>query len=176
VRVAALSAAAAATGLLLAGCGNVTVDHRQVEQQLVGLVANQEPGASATASCPSGIVARRGASFRCSVRIDNDPVEYTVTVTTVNGSHYETAAAPSAAVVDTSQVAVAVRQQLGAPATVSCGRARFVQVPAGATLSCQVTVGSRHETLVVDDQGRFTFGGATRTTTTPSSPATLPGD
>jgi hypothetical protein len=177
VRAAGLLGCALAGAVALGGCGNVTVDHRQIEQQLVALVAGQEPGATASAACPAGIVARQGVAFRCTVRIDNDQVEYTVTVTAMHGSHYETSAAPSAAVVDTTQVASAVRQQIGSPVTVSCGKARFVQVPAGATLSCQVVAGGHTQTLVIDDQGRFTFGGnASTTTTAPNTPATLPGD
>lgn len=193
---AALGAATGAAGLtacafLLSACGGhaPTVDHRQIERQLLDTIKEQKPDVLATATCPSGLKAVKGASFECQLRLGADSVRYTVTVSNVHGGQYDADTRPTEPVLDTSVIASTVRTEAGgvpAGATVHCGSHRFVQLPVRGTVVCTVTLGGQTSTVaatITDEGGDVSLAsaaaGAVAGTTsapqpTPSAPPSTP--
>jgi len=162
--------ALAATGAAgLAGCQGTdpSVDHRQVERQLVSSVQEQKPGVATSAVCPQGLRARRGLTFECAVRVGGSEVRYTVTVSDVHGGQFDAETRPTEPVLDTTVIAATIRQDAGAESAgtvVSCGASRFVQLGVNGTLVCTVTRAAQISTVaatVTDDGGDVSLGPGT---------------
>lgn len=164
----------------LAGCQSPgpSVDHRQIERQLVSSVQEQKPGVATSAVCPQGLRAKRGLTFECTVRIGGNQVRYTVTVSDVHGGQFDAETRPTDPVLDTTVIAATIRQDAAAEtagAAVSCGANRFVQLAVNGTLTCTVTRASQTTTVaatVTDDGGDVSLGpgraGAQAGTTVPA--------
>jgi hypothetical protein len=165
----------------LAACGSSgTVSASRIEKQLVANILSQRPGLKVVATCPSGVKVKVGAKFGCGVVLAGDPVNYTITITAVAGSDYESDATPTQPIIDTDSVVLTVQKQEGAGAAVTCGPQRFVQLPVNTKFSCQVTKAGHTTALslvVSDTQGDVTVGGAGGpATTVPAVGGSLPGE
>ena len=173
MRRAGAALAAATVGLTacafgLAACGGhaPTVDHRQIERQLLDTIREQKPDVVATATCPPGLKAVKGASFECQLRLGSDSVRYTVTISNVHGGQYDADTRPTEPVLDTSVIASTVRTEAGgtpAGATVLCGSHRFVQLPVRGTVVCTVTQSGQTSAVaatITDDGGDVSLASA----------------
>jgi hypothetical protein len=194
----AVGLTACAFGLAACGGHAPTVDHRQIERQLLDTIKEQKPDVVATAACPPGLKAVKGASFECQLRLGSDSVRYTVTISNVHGAQYDADTRPTEPVLDTSVISSTVRTEAGgapAGAKVLCGSHRFVQLPVRGTVICTVTLSGQTSAVaatITDEGGDVSLAsaaaGAVAGTTSdpqpsppgpPSTPApapSLPGD
>jgi hypothetical protein len=147
-----------------AGCGagsgatgTPKVDAKQVEGLLVERQRERDPALRASsATCPSGVEARQGESFRCSVMVEGQSAQFTVTISEVLGTtaHYDIQ--PIYAIVDVQQVSDFLRSRLELDwrsAQIDCGQARVRIVDVGTAIACNVSNGAttRHVDAVVED-------------------------
>jgi len=177
-------AAGLALALVVAGASScssssgsaASVDPHQIVTTLLTTLHRQRPSITIQAACPSGIPVKVGATFSCSVSLDGVAVSYQVQITGVSGSGVTISSRPSEPIIDTRQAAAAVTAKLApqvADATVTCGTARFIQLPVHGTFSCTVSAQGQSATLgatVEDDQGNVAFSGAGPSATPPGSP------
>lgn len=181
----AVGVTACAFGLAACGGRAPTVDHRQIERQLLDTIKEQKPDVVASATCPSGLKAVKGASFECRLQLGSDSVRYTVTISNVHGAQYDADTRPTEPVLDTSVIASTVRTQAGgapAGATVACGAHRFVQLAVRGTVICTVTMGGQTSAVaatITDEGGDVSLAGAAAGavagTTSDPQPAAPPG-
>lgn len=163
---AALAVAMVAVGLTACGGRAPTVDHLQIERQLLDTIKEQKPDVVATATCPSGLKAVKGVSFECQLRLGSDSVRYTVTISNVHGGQYDAETRPTEPVLDTSVIASTVRTEAGgapANAKVLCGSHRFVQLPVRGTVICTVTQSGQTSAVaatITDDGGDVSLASA----------------
>jgi len=175
-RVAGLAVALVASTSACSSPAGKTIDPHQLVTSLLTTLHRQRPTITIQAACPSGIPPKVGATFTCSVSLDGVAVAYAVQISGVSNSGVTIASRPTEPIVDTREVAAAVTAKLApqvAGAKVTCGEARFVQLPVRGTFTCTVSAGGQSGTLratVQDDQGNVTFSGDATAATSPGSP------
>lgn len=135
--------------LVLAACGNNAagtprVNAEQVEQLLVQRQIERNPSLRiGEATCPSGIAARQGDSFQCTVDVEGQPAAFNVTLAEVLGNErvrYDFR--PVQAVVDMAAALNLLRSKLEGDwrsATIDCGAARARVVNVGTVIDCTVS-------------------------------------
>jgi len=179
---AASVAAMVGTGACSSGSSPApAVDPRQIVTTLLTSLHRQRPSITIQAACPPGIPTKVGATFTCSVSLDGVSVSYQVQITGASASGVTIASRPSEPIIDTREVAAAVASKLApqvAGATVTCGGARFLQLPVHGTFICTVSARGQSATLhatVQDAQGSVAFSGDGAGVAPAGSPATAAG-
>jgi hypothetical protein len=158
-------AASTAALLLLGGCGGgrsssatPVVNPEDVETLLVQRQAARAPRLEVgEAACPSGVAARRGETFRCTLAVEGLDAPFEVTVAQVEGGTVTYEARPLLAIVDVGSVADFLRSRLEPEwqaAQVDCGPARARLLDVGAALECTAFDGAvtRYVQAVVEDR------------------------
>jgi hypothetical protein len=175
-RVAGLAVALGAAVTACSSSAPPTIDQHEIVTTLLTTLHRQRPSITIQAACPSGIPPKVGATFTCSVSLDGVAVSYAVQISGVSSSGITIASRPTEPIIDTREAAAAVTAKLApelAGATVTCGAARFVQLPVHGTFTCTVSAGGQSDTLrgtVQDDQGNVAFAAATPAASSPASP------
>lgn len=158
-----LTRAAGVLALVLAACGAAasgppTVNAGEVERLLVQRQKERNPSLRVGgAECPTGIAARAGVSFRCTVDVEDQPAPFTVTLSEVLGRErvrYDFR--PLQAVVDVVGTANFLRGQLEGDwrsAAIDCGASRARVVNVGTVIDCTVVkpAATRHIQAIVED-------------------------
>ena len=154
-----LVAAVFVTTVLLVGCRSVTrLDARALEGNLPGQVVGDHPELLTEVSCPSPIVKRRGVVTVCQAKLDDTPVQLTVTQGDDNGAVSVALDKPLLDVVKSVAVlASRFTKDLSINTTIECDGAAVRVLVVGETLQCTAHDPSlRSRTLVVtvlDEQG-----------------------
>lgn len=77
--------AAVALALLLAACGEKTVDATEAEETVAGVIADETGFEAEDMSCPEDIKAEVGEEFECEFTGPEGPYVASVTITEVDG-------------------------------------------------------------------------------------------
>lgn len=157
--------AAALVLTLLAACGGSDagaarvprVDRKEVEALLVQRAKERYPAFRVgAAACPSGVEAREGDEFTCTVEVEGQTARFTVSVAEVLGTRARYEIRPFDVIVDVAGVAAFVRSRLEPDwrnATVDCGQSKVKIAAIGAAIECTAFNGSttRYIQAVVED-------------------------
>jgi hypothetical protein len=166
-----------ALGGTLAGCGTKTLNSKQIEQQIITSEQSKAAGYPVTeAHCPSGVEAKAGKTFLCTVKIDGIQVSMKATITSV-GDKANITTEPAQPIINAKGEADQIAAAAGAGVTVDCGPP-VQQVPIGFILTCKATDGTNTQSVqlkVTDASGTLApinpAGGST-TTTAPADTTT----
>jgi len=149
---------ALALALVIAGCGERPIDARKAEAQIRSLVTQRVGVRVAAVTCPTGIIAKKGRTFRCRI-VAADRSEGDVVVTSRDGRGAIAIAAPflpvSRSEADMSRL---IDEQFGESVKVSCPE--VIVIRKGATFRCtsrSVEGSSSVEGRFLDDRGRYSF-------------------
>lgn len=149
--------------LAAAACGdnassNPQVDPREVEQLLVQRQKERNPALRVSAAtCPAGIAARQGESFRCIVDVEGQPAPFAVTLAEVlGGERVRYDFRPLQAIIDLQGTLNFLRSRLDdewRSAAIDCGPGRARVVDVGAIIDCTISrpPATRRVQAVVED-------------------------
>ncbi len=71
MRIASTLAPAAVAGLLVAGCGTNEIDPKKADKLITESVAKGGNFTAKSVKCPSGVKAKKGGTFTCSLTLSN---------------------------------------------------------------------------------------------------------
>lgn len=161
-------------GLLLAACGHTaTIDSAQAQTELASALRGVLQQPVTAVRCPSRIVARKGASFRCTAGVDGARIVVRATPTG-QGGHLR--AEPLQAVLHTDDVAADASTRLsltlGRAVSVTCGPSATKVLFVGQSITCTGDDGisTRPVTVVLRDwSGNLTYRVDTPATAPPAT-------
>ena len=156
----ACTMAAFAVALMVAGCGNDTVDASKAEQGIENSSLSTSTTQITSASCPDDVKKEKGKTFTCDVKLSGGgKAQVTVTQTT-NQNTFSYAYKSGSVVLPGSTVDKELEQDLADAgvegATVNCPDE--VPVKTGTTSTCPITTSSGRQATV-----SFTFSDSSGT-------------
>ena len=158
MRITPWFAAATATSLAVAGCGETVIDSGKVEKSIGKTVIDQTGIRVKSVSCPAGRVAKKGDTFTCKV-VAKDGTTGQAVVTQRDDEGSLGTEAPFLHIREVEGAIVdQIKQQADATVTVSCPE--IVVPKAGGKFRCKATDGARTrqvETTMTDDEGNLRF-------------------
>ena len=139
----------------MAACGASTIDNKSVAKQIVDAQAKKAPDLEVNqGKCPSGIEAKKGAKFKCSVQIAGVKAPYNVTVTKVDGDDVRFDFEPTNPIVSTSITESYVTTQAEAEgivgASVDCGDEEVIIQEVGSTFPCTLALGEESQDVTIE--------------------------
>jgi len=149
---------AVVTASLIAGCGDTKIDDAKGEKLISDLVEKQIGAQVASVKCPEDVVAKKGATFTCSV-VAGDKSKGDARVTAKDAEGNVNVSAPFLHIRDAeSAIAQQLSERFKGAVKVACRE--IVVVEKGNTFPCKATSGSDSRDVAVtltDDTGRFTY-------------------
>lgn len=150
---------------LLSACGGSDagaarvprVDRKQAEALLIQRAKERYPAFRVeAATCPSGVEARVGENFTCTVQVEGQSARFTLSVSEVLGTRARYDIRPVDVIVDVSGVVAFVRSRLDPDwrgATVDCGQSKVKVAAVGGAVECTAFNGTttRYIQAVVTD-------------------------
>ena len=151
---------AVVTASLVAGCGDTKIDDAKGEKLISDLVEKKIGAQVASVKCPEDAVAKKGATFTCSV-VASDKSKGDALVTAKDAEGNVNVSAPFLHIRDAES---AIAQQLSVSerfkGAVKVACREIVVVEKGNTFPCKATSGSDSRDVAVtltDGSGRFTY-------------------
>ena len=144
--------------LLFAGCGETEIDADKAETFIAKTVEEQVGARVESVDCPSGLKAKKGETFECTVTGDDDSSGDTA-VTEKDDEGNVSVSAPFIHVRDLEdQIASSVQDQVGRAVDIECPE--IIVGEKGGTFKCEATAGKNKRVIEVtqkDDQGNVRF-------------------
>ena len=157
LRLAILSPSLAAA-VLLAGCGETKIDGPKAERLIRDMVSEDVGARVASVSCPTGITAKNGVTFKCVVKA-TDGTRGDVVVTGRDSEGSVDLSAPFLIVRESeADMARQLADEQGAKVEVACPE--LVVIRKGVTFLCKATADGQQRNVTgtfLDDSGRFSF-------------------
>lgn len=144
--------------VLIAACGDTTIDSAEAEAFISKSVTDQIGARVESVECPDGLVAKKGATFDCTVNGD-DGSSGEAKVTEKDSEGNVNVSAPFIHVRDLeTRIVDGLSEQLGETVTLDCPE--IVIGEKGGTFECDATAGGDAATILVtqkDDDGNVRY-------------------